>query len=56
MGKITVNKPSLFIMTEDGKPMPLGETINVETIEEHSKDNHDEIILIRKLLLNCFLQ
>lgn len=43
MGNVTINKPSLFIMTEGGEPMPLGNTIDIETIEEHSKDDRDEI-------------
>lgn len=31
-------------MTEGGEPMPLGNTIEIETIEEHSKDDRDKII------------
>lgn len=41
---MTVNNTSLFIMTEGGEPMPLENTIEIETIEEHSKDDRDEII------------
>ena len=44
MGNITINNASLFIMTEDGEPMPLGNTIEIETIEVHSKYDRDEII------------
>ena len=44
MGNIAVGNASLFIMTEGGEPIPLGDTIEVETVEEHSKDNRDEII------------
>lgn len=44
MGNISVGNGALFIMTEGGEPMPLGNTIEIETIEEHSKDDLDEII------------
>lgn len=44
MGNITVNNASLFIMTEGGEPMPLSNAIEVETIEECSKTDPDEII------------
>lgn len=44
MGNISVGNGALFIMTEGGEPMPLGNTIEIETIEEHSKDDRDEII------------
>lgn len=44
MGKITTSKPSLFIMTEDGEPMSLGDTIEAETIEEHFQDDYEEAI------------
>ena len=44
MGNISVGNGTLFIMAEGGEPMPLGNTIEIETIEEHSKDDCDEII------------
>ena len=44
MGNISVGNGALFIMTEGGEPMPLGNTIEIATIEEHSKDDRDEII------------
>lgn len=44
MGNISVGNGTLFIMAEGGEPMPLGNTIEIETIEEHSKDDRDEII------------
>ena len=44
MGNISVGNGFLFIMTEGGEPMSLGNAIEIETIEEHSKDDHDEII------------
>ena len=44
MGNISIGNGSLFIMTEGGEPMSLGNAIEIETIEEHSKDDHDEII------------
>ena len=44
MGNISVDNGFLFIMTEGGEPMSLGNAIEIETIEEHSKDDHDEII------------
>ena len=44
MENISVDNGFLFIMTEGGEPMSLGNAIEIETIEEHSKDDHDEII------------
>ena len=41
---MTVNNTSLFIMTEGGEPTPLGDTIEVETIEEHFQDDYEEAI------------
>lgn len=44
MGNISIGNGSLFIMAEGGEPMPLGDAIEIETIEEHPKDDRDEII------------
>lgn len=44
MGNVSIGNGSLFIMAESGELLPLGNTIEIETIEEHSKDNRDEII------------
>lgn len=44
MGNISVGNGALFIMTEGGVPMSLGNAIEVETIEEFSKTDPDEII------------
>lgn len=44
MGNISIGNGSLFIMAEGGEPMPLGDAIEIETIEEPSKDDRDEII------------
>ena len=44
MGNVSIGNESLFIMAEDGELLPLGNTIEIETIEEHFKDNRDEII------------
>ncbi len=44
MGNISVDNGSLFIMTEGGKPMPLENVIEIEAIEEHSKNDRDETI------------
>lgn len=44
MGNISIGNGSLFIMTEGGEPMSLGNAIEIETIEEYSKDDHDETI------------
>ena len=44
MKKITVNKPSLFIMAEDGEPMPIGEAIEVEILDDQSKDDREELL------------
>ena len=35
MGNISVGNGSLFIMTEGREPIPLGDTIKVETVDEH---------------------
>lgn len=44
MRKITVNKPSLFIMAEDGEPIPIGEAIEVEILDDQSKDDREELL------------
>ena len=44
MGNISVGNGSLFIMTEGGESMSLGNAIEIETIEEHFKDDYDETI------------
>ena len=44
MGNVSIGNGSLFIMAESGELLPLGNTIEIETVEEHSKDNRDEII------------
>lgn len=40
MGNIAVGNASLFIMTEGGEPIPLGDTIEVEMITEDSSENN----------------
>lgn len=40
MGNITANNVSLFIMTYDNGPVPLGDTIEVEMITEDSSENN----------------
>lgn len=44
MGNITVNNASLFIMTEGGEPIPLSDTIEVETVDEHFQDDYKKVI------------
>lgn len=44
MGNVTINKPSLFIMMEDGEPIPIGEAIEVEMLDDQSKDDHEELL------------
>lgn len=44
MRKITVNKPSLFIIAEGNEPMPIGEAIEVEMLDDHSEDDHEELL------------
>ena len=44
MGSISVGNGSLVIMTESGEPMSLGDTIEVETIEEHFQDDYEKVI------------
>ena len=40
MGNITANNVSVFIMTDNNKPVPLGDVIEVEMITENpSEDN-----------------
>ena len=40
MGNITANNVSLFIMTDDNGPVPLGDAIEVEMITEDSSENN----------------
>ena len=44
MGNIAVGNASLFIMTEGGEPMPLGDTIEVETVDDHFQDDYKKVI------------
>lgn len=44
MGNVTINKPSLFIMMEDGEPIPIGEAIEVEMLDDQSKDDREELL------------
>lgn len=44
MGNISVGNGSLFIMTEGGEPMPLGNAIEVETVDEHFQDDYKKVI------------
>lgn len=44
MGNVSIGNGSLFIMAEGGELLSLGDTIEIETIEKHSKNNRDEII------------
>lgn len=41
---MTVNNTSLFIMTEGGEPIPLGDTIEVETVDDHFQDDYKKVI------------
>ena len=41
---MTVNNTSLFIMTEGGEPIPLGDTIKVETVDDHFQDDYKKVI------------
>lgn len=41
---MAVNNTSLFIMTEGGEPIPLGDTIEVETVDDHSQDDYKKVI------------
>lgn len=40
MSNITVNNVSVFIMTDNNKPVPLGDAIEVEMITEDSSENN----------------
>lgn len=40
MGNISVGNGTLFIMAKGGEPMPLGDTIEVETVDDHFQDDH----------------
>lgn len=42
MGKISIGNGSLFLLSEGGEPMPIGDTIEVETIDDHSEGDHEE--------------
>lgn len=44
MGKITTNKPSLFIMTEYSESIPIGEAIEVEMLDDQSKNDRAELL------------
>ena len=44
MGKCTVNNAFLFLLSEVGEPMLIGDTIEVETIDEHSEDDYEELL------------
>ena len=44
MGNVTINKPSLFIMMEDGEPIPIGKAIEVEMLDDQSKDDREELL------------
>lgn len=44
MGNVTINKPSLFIMMEDGEPIPIDEVIEVEMLDDQSKDDREELL------------
>ena len=44
MGNVSIGNGSLFIMTEDGEPMPLGDTIEVETVDDHFQDDYKKVI------------
>lgn len=44
MGNITANNASLFTMTEGGEPIPFGDTIEVETVDDHFQDDYKKVI------------
>ena len=44
MGNVTINKPSLFIMMEGGEPIPIGKAIEVEMLDDQSKDEREELL------------
>lgn len=44
MGNVIINKPSLFIMMEDGEPIPIGKAIEVEMLDDQSKDDREELL------------
>ena len=44
MGNVSIGNGSLFIMTEGGEPMPLGNAIEVETVDEHFQDDYKKVI------------
>ena len=46
MGNVTINKPSLFIMMEDGEPIPIGKAIEVEMLDDQSEDDREELVTI----------
>ena len=43
MNNITVNNVSVFIMTDNNKPVPLGDAIEVEMFTEDSSENNLKI-------------
>lgn len=44
MGNVTINKPSLFIMMEDGESIPIGKAIEVEMLDDQSKDDREKLL------------
>ena len=46
MGNITVNNVSVFIMTDDNGPVPLGDAIEVEMITEDSSENNSKEVFM----------
>ena len=42
MGKISMGSGSLFLMSEDGEPMQIGDAIKIETINDCSEGDHEE--------------
>ena len=44
MGNVSIGNGSLFIMTEGGEPIPLGDTIEVETVDDHFQDDYKKVI------------
>ena len=42
MGKISMGSGSLFLMSEDGEPMQIGDAIKIKTIDGCSEGDHEE--------------
>lgn len=42
MGKISMGSGSLFLISEDGEPMQIGDAIKIETIDDWSEGDHEE--------------